>query len=171
MTNVMRNMRPNLPLLWRSCGNWKVTERARREEAQSLVELALVVPLFLLLLLGSAEFARFAWASVLTSNAARAGASFGSLSVITAGRTADIKAAAAADSVNLSGLVTTVSTPCKCSDGTPLPQDCSNSASLCPATVLNYVQVNTSVQLPWGIIRGLGPGFTVTGQSTMVIEQ
>ena len=140
----------------------------RREEAQSLVELALVVPLFLLLLLGSAEVARFAWTAVLTANAARAGAAYGSQSVVTAANVAVIKAVAANDGVNLTNLVTTPTTFCACSNGNVI-NDCVNTASSdfpAPATILNYVQVNTT-----STVSVFGKSFTATGQSIMVIEQ
>jgi hypothetical protein len=143
-----------------------------REEAQSVIELALMLPLFLFILVGSAEFARFAWASVLTSNAARAGATFGALSVINAQNQAQIQAVAALDGVNLTGLTTTRTLSCACSDGTAI-LDCSASASVCAATVLNYVQVNTtSTVTPLSRYGGLLPAsFTATGRAIMVIEQ
>jgi Flp pilus assembly protein TadG len=143
----------------------------RREDAQSLVELALVVPLFILLLVGSAEFARFAWAAVLTSSAARAGAAFGAQNPANAVNTAGIQAVAASDSVNLTGLTTTSSVSCVCSNGTSIPS-CSNSLTYCPApaTIINYVQVNTtSTVTPMGRYPGLPTSFTATGQSIMVI--
>lgn len=148
---------------------------ACREEAQSLIELALLVPLFIILLLGSAEFARFAWASILAANAARAGASYGSQSAVTAKDQAAIQSVASNDSLNLGGLVATPTISCACSDGTTLPQDCSNSVSLCksPATVFNYVTVTaTATVTPLMHYPGLsGQPFTATGRSTMVIEQ
>jgi Flp pilus assembly protein TadG len=178
MTNLMREIPLDLPPR-RRLGKYRADRSARHEEAQSLVELALLMPLFISILLGSAEFARFAWASVLTANAARAGAAFGAESLNNAGNTAGVQAAAAADSVNLTGLTTAPPTiSCGCSNGAAI-QRCTSSAlgaatalSDCPspATISNFVQVNTSMTLPWGFVRGVGPNFTVTGQSIMVIE-
>jgi hypothetical protein len=165
MTNAMRITRPNLLLLRKSRGNWKVTERVRREEAQSLVELSLLMPLFIILLFGSVEVARFAWAAVLTANAARAGAAFGSLSVVNAKNLAGIQLAATNDSPDLVGLTATRTLSCACSDGTPTP-DCTQSATVCKATVLNYVQVNTT-----STVSVFGKGFTATGQAIMAVEQ
>ena len=48
------------------------------------MELALVVPVFIALLLGAAEFARLAYAGIEVSNAARAGVAYGSQSSTTA---------------------------------------------------------------------------------------
>jgi Flp pilus assembly protein TadG len=141
---------------------------ARREDAQSLVELALVMPLFILLLVGSAEFARVAWAAVLTSNAARAGASFAAQNPGNSVNTAGIQAAAAADSVDLTGLTTAPPTvTCVCSNGNTIPAgQCSNALTYCatPATITNYVTVNTT-----STITVFGYSFTPTGQATMVV--
>ena len=52
----------------------------RRQSGQALIELAFVVPLLLLLLLGVIEVGRYAYISILVGNAAHAGASFGSQS-------------------------------------------------------------------------------------------
>lgn len=165
MTNLISEIEFDLPLQ-RPRGCWNARS-ARREEAQSLVELALLMPLFILLLLGSAEFARFAWAAVLTSNAARAGASWGAQDPANAGdATGGIEAAAAADSVNLTGLTTTPGLTCVCSNGN-LIQNCFNTAlSDCPApaTIIDYVHVNTT-----STISVFGHSFTATGQSIMVV--
>jgi Flp pilus assembly protein TadG len=145
-----------------------------REEAQSLVELALMMPLFILLLLGTTEFARFAWAAVLTASAARAGAQYGCQNAATAADTAGIQAYAASDSVNLTGLTTTSSVSCYCSTAASTQITCSTALGSCaaPATILAYVQVNTtSTVTPLGRYPGLPTSFTATGKSIMVVEQ
>src|SRR5579875_2136007 len=50
------------------------------EYGQGMVELALCLPLFLLLILGAAEIGSIAWDSIEINNAAHAGAQFASLS-------------------------------------------------------------------------------------------
>jgi Flp pilus assembly protein TadG len=167
MANLMTDISHNLSLPQRGA-HIKLRISARQEDAQSLVELALVVPLFILLLLGSAEFAQLAWATVLTSNAARAGASFAAYSPQNSVQTGLIQAAAAADSVNLTGLTTAppINT-CVCSDGTVIPAgQCGSALSYCapPAIITNYVTVNTT-----STISIFGQSFTATGSSTMVV--
>src|SRR4030095_9748075 len=49
----------------------------RLQIGQALVELALILPMVLLLLLGVIELGRYAYISVLVGNAARAGALYG----------------------------------------------------------------------------------------------
>jgi Flp pilus assembly protein TadG len=173
MTDLTTEISLNLSLRQSRHGNWKALGSKRREDAQSLVELALLMPLFILLLLGSTEFAQLAWAAVLTSNAARAGASFGAQSPANAGNTAAIQAAAAADSVNLTGLTTAPPTiSCVCSSGAPITR-CTASGTApatalsdcpSPATITNYLHVNTT-----STISIFGHSFTVTGQSVMVV--
>ena len=167
MASLMTDISRNLSLPQRAA-HMKLRISARQEDAQSLVELALVVPLFILLLVGSAEFARLAWVTILTSNAARAGASWGAQSPANAGdATGGIEAAAAADSVNLTGLTTAPPTiSCTCSSGAII-QSCFNTAlSDCPApaTIINYVHVNTT-----STISVFGHSFTATGESIMVV--
>ena len=102
---------------------------AYREEAQSLIELAVGASVHALVL-GSTEIARFAWASVLTSNAARAGAQYGAQNPITAIDIPGIKAHAASDSVNLTGLTTTPTLTCACSNGNAITNCISGAVSL-----------------------------------------
>ena len=148
MTNLTTKISLNLSLRQRRVGNWKAFGSARREDAQSLVELALVVPLFILLLVGSAELARVAWAAVLTSNAARAGAAWGAVNPANAGdATGGIEAAAAADGVNLTSLTTTPGLTCVCSSGNAIQRCITTGTALAtalsdcpsPATITNYV--------------------------------
>jgi hypothetical protein len=151
----------------------EAVENTRREEAQSLVELALLMPLFLIILLGSAEFARFAWAAVLTSNAARAGAAWGSVNPQNAtNATGGIQTAAAAESVNLPGLVATSSISCYCAYGkntnglcsNPDPQSFCVDATGAAIPLVDYITVNTT-----STVTVFGHQFTAKGQSTMVI--
>lgn len=112
------------------------------ERGQSLAEIAVILPLLLLLLLGIIEIGRYAALSVLVANAARAGVQYGAQNLATAGNTSGIQTAALNDGQNVSGLsVTSVNILCGCSGSTP--------GSTCPVTCtapsheLVYVQVNT----------------------------
>lgn len=169
---IKANSSPSLP--WHQSLNWRPKHIVPRDEAQSLTELALTMPLFILLLVGSAELARFAWASILTANAARAGAQYGAQNAVTAIDAAGIQSHAASDSVNLAGLVTTSGVSCYCSTAPSTSLQCSSALNSCaaPATILTYVQVNTtSTVTPLMHYPGLPNPFTATGQSIMEIEQ
>ena len=108
------------------------------ERGQSLVELALVLPILLLLMVGTIEIGRFAYYAILVSNAARAGAQYGAQSLTTSADTAGIQTAARND-----GLATLTVTPtqlCGCTatalGGCPAGGFCANP--------LVYVEVTTS---------------------------
>jgi Flp pilus assembly protein TadG len=108
------------------------------EHGQSLVELALVLPVLLMLLVGTIEIGRFAYYAILVSNAARAGAQYGAQSLTTSADTAGIRTAARND-----GLATLTVTPtqlCGCTatalGGCPAGGFCANP--------LVYVEVTTS---------------------------
>jgi Flp pilus assembly protein TadG len=71
--------------------------RTSNERGQSLVEVAFVVPVLLLLMVALIEIGRFAYYSVLVSNAAHAGAQYGAQSLITSGDDAGVTNAAQQD--------------------------------------------------------------------------
>lgn len=149
--------------------------RAFRDgSGQSLVELALTMPLFILILIGTVELARFAWATIEAANAARAGASYGAQSHITAADTAGIEAVALNDGVNLSGLTATATQSCACSTSPSSTITCSTALTACPspATIQVYVQVNTSATVtPLMNYPGLPKQFTAQGQAIMEVAQ
>jgi Flp pilus assembly protein TadG len=66
----------------------------RDEMGQAFVELAIVLPVAILLLVGAAEIGRLAFASIEVSNAARAGVAYGAQSHVTASDIAGIQTAA-----------------------------------------------------------------------------
>ncbi len=140
------------------------------EGGQALVELALVMPIFVLLLIGAAEFARLAYASIEVSNAARAGIQYGAQNRITAMDISGMAQAAANDGSNITSLQATASNFCVCSNGTSIT--CANAAANCTARILEYVQVNTSAVVnPLFYCPGLPKTFTLQGQATMRVEQ
>jgi Flp pilus assembly protein TadG len=103
---------------------------AAGEAGQALVETALIFPILLALLIGAAEFARVAYAAIEIANAARAGVQYGAQSGYTATDSTGIATAASKDAANVTGLVTTSSISCVCSDGTASTcanTDCANS--------------------------------------------
>lgn len=93
--------------------------RSHRSRAGStLLELALLAPFFGLLLLGAGDFARLFYVAIEVANAVHAGVLYG---IQTNGKTSDttgMKKAATDDAVNITGVTTTASRSCKCSDGT-----------------------------------------------------
>src|SRR5258707_8994965 len=99
--------------------NAKRTERtSKREQGQSLVEVALVLPLLLLLLIGIIEIGRFAFYGILVANAARAGAQYGAQNLATAWDNTGIQNAATNDGA-VPGITMNVTKTrtCRCGNG------------------------------------------------------
>ena len=142
---------------------------AGAESGSALVETAAVLPLLITLLLGAAELARVAYAAIEVANAARAGAQYGAQSGFTASDTTGISTAASADAANLTGLTTTSSYTCACSDGsasTCQPTDCANSQIEQTLTVNTQASVDPLVHLP-----GLPTQYTLKGQAVQKCVQ
>lgn len=129
---------------------------------QALIETALTVSLFVLLLWGVAEVGRLAFAAIEVANAASAGARYAAQAG-EAGDATGIVNAAANDAGNLTGLTTTSSYSCICSDGsssTCSNKDCSSSH------IEESVTVNTQVSFdPLFHLPGLPRTFTLKGQA------
>lgn len=143
----------------------------RNDTGQSLVELALMFPIFIILLVGAAEIGRVAYAAIEVSNAARAGASYGSLSRSRAIDLAGIQLMATKDAANLAGVTATASNFCACSTGGTIT--CSTALTTCPspARVIAYVQVNTTANFdPLFHLSGLPTTFVLKGQAIMRVE-
>src|SRR5437868_14236831 len=84
------------------------------DKGQAFVELALVLPIFILLLVGIAEVGRLAYASIEVSNAARAGVAYAAQSHTTAQDSANIQLAATQDAPDVSSLTATTRQSCAC---------------------------------------------------------
>jgi Flp pilus assembly protein TadG len=133
----------------------------------ALVELALVVPIFSSLLLGSAEFARLTYASIEVSNAARAGVAYGSQSSTTASDLAGMQTAATGDGTNVTGLSAAATEFWSCSNA-PSTQFTSPPTCTTGNRVLNYVQVKTTATVtPVIHVPGLPTSFTLHGLAIM----
>jgi Flp pilus assembly protein TadG len=136
----------------------------------AMVELALVVPIFTTLLVGAAEFARVAYASIEVSNAARAGVAYGSQSSSTASDLTGMQTAATNDGGNVSGLSATASQFWACSSST-VPYVQLSSPPTCTGTgnhLLNYVQVTTTATVnPLVHLPGLPATYTLRGLAIM----
>lgn len=150
----------------------------RDDAGQGLTELALTLPLFLLLILGMAEIANVAWSAIQVENAARAGAQFGSQSRAAAADTTDIANAAKNDAPSLAaiaspnGLAVTSSQSCQCIDastGATAGTGCT-TVTQCPSpnVIMDYVQVNTTVTVaPFMRYPHLPATYTLKGQAIL----
>jgi Flp pilus assembly protein TadG len=93
----------------------------RSPSGQSLLEVALLLPMLLALLLGVIEMGRYAYISILVGGAARAGASYGAQNLVQSVDTAGIQTAADNDfqsnGQSTASLTVVSSTSCGCDSG------------------------------------------------------
>jgi Flp pilus assembly protein TadG len=142
------------------------------ESGQSLVELALVLPILLLLLVGTIEIGRFAYYSILVANAARAGAQYGAQGLLTAADNAGMLTAAQNDGQNVTGLTVSAIQQCGCT-GAGLSGTCPVAP---PCTLPNhslvYVEVTaTGIFTSLFNYPGIPPSITLTSTEKMRVAQ
>jgi Flp pilus assembly protein TadG len=111
------------------------------QKGNAFVELALALPLTMLVLFGVMDFARAFSFAEMVAGAARAGVQFGYRSAGAAADTTGIESAARAEANNLTGLNVSSSTFCTCSAG-GLQISCGSTCS--GARPMRYVQVDTN---------------------------
>jgi Flp pilus assembly protein TadG len=90
-------MAPNSPVKKVQTASQAVRTARCRESGQTLLEIALVLPVLLFLTLGIVELGRYAYVSILVGNAARAGTAYGTQSLPQSVDTAGIQTAARND--------------------------------------------------------------------------
>lgn len=141
----------------------------RCEAGVAAVEFALVAPVLMLLLLGLIEVGRYAYYSILVSNAARAGVSYGAANLVMAKDNTGMQQAALNDGGNVAGLTATASHYCQCADGSAsscLETDCTTSHRIA------YVQVQTTGRFSSLLHFPLLPNtFNVSSTAVMRVEQ
>jgi Flp pilus assembly protein TadG len=157
----------------------------RDDIGQAFVELALVLPIFILLVLGGAEVGRLAYADIEVSNAARAGVAYAMQSNTFASDGAGIRNAAKQDAPNIPSLIVDNNGPptltCYCETaGIATAKDCaiintgSTGAGACPSPsiIAEYVQVNTSASINTAFhFLGIPNPLTLQGQAIMRVER
>jgi Flp pilus assembly protein TadG len=141
----------------------------KSDSGQAMVELAILLPVATMLLLGIAEIGRLANASIVVSHAARAGVQYAAQNRVTASSNTQIIQAAKADAPAFPNLTVTPSHYCTCADGTSStcqPTDCSGSR------IIEYVKVDTQTQLPsmFGYYK-FPKSYTVKGEKIMRVSQ
>jgi Flp pilus assembly protein TadG len=107
----------------------------RQDRGGALVELAVALPLLVVILAGTVDFARVFYASVSLTNAARAGAQWGASKTSRSDQFATIESTAEA-ATSLPGVTASATRLCMCAtdSGTfsatsPTPNDCSATCS------------------------------------------
>jgi TadE-like protein len=119
---------------------------AAAEKGSALAELAIVLPMLCLLLVGLIEVGRLGYYSILVGNAARAGVQYGAQNVDTARDRAGMQSSALNDGQNIPGLKAQPSYSCTCADGTAA--DCLQAAPCPNSHRIMYVQVAATGAFP-----------------------
>lgn len=151
----------------------KTRRLSQRENGSALIELALILPLILLLFMGAVDLGRAFYYSNAVAKAAESGALYGSQNPTdTSGMvlTSDNAMQAAFNSAqDMSGVNATASYGCECSNGSGLSASCT-SAPACTSNQVYYVTVTANATyktlLPWpGIPSSYNLSSTVTMRS------
>lgn len=146
------------------------------ESGQALLELALVLPFLILLLIGALEFGIISYAAIEVSNAAEAGALYGSQNRANAANTAGMILTAQNDASNLVTVTANATTSCSCQSTTgtytpATPGTCSPPPSCAsPSQVVEWVTVTTSSTIDPAFhypTAGIPTTITLHGQATM----
>lgn len=117
-------------------------------EGASFVELALVLPLFLLMLIPVVDLGRGFYAAIEVASAAHAGAMYG---VANPNDAVGMVTAAKAGASNLSSVDATATYGCECSDGSSPVASCTST----PSCTYNYVTyVDVTVTSPYRTVFG-----------------
>jgi Flp pilus assembly protein TadG len=137
---------------------------------QSVVEMALAMPLLLLLIVGACDLARAFFQTIQLYNAARAGVQYGAQSITAAADSASISAAASADVSSLSGMSVSVS-QCTCLSGSNVSA-CGATSAYCSAnSESTWVEVDTSAPFTTLIpYPGFPRAFTLSGKAVMQVS-
>jgi Flp pilus assembly protein TadG len=131
----------------------------------ALVELALVVPLLLILLAGILNYALLLRTGSCVAVAARSGAQYGSRSVASSADAAGIRTAAVSAAPDAAGITVSSSQSCRCGDGSAV--SCSGSCG--SGAVRVYVQVTASASRA-AIFSYSGLGFSGNTSSTATMR-
>jgi Flp pilus assembly protein TadG len=143
------------------------------DSGTSLIEMALLLPILFLLLMGTVDFGRAYYLEIEVSRAAHTGALYGSQNPTDL---AGMQSAATVDAADVSGLAVASAYGYECSDGTQRSASCSSTscattpvAPTCSGSnAVYYIQVNTSVtysaMFPY---PGVPTPVVLRGQATM----
>lgn len=144
----------------------------RRQSGQALVEIAVTMPILLILLMGGAELARLAYASIEVTNAAKAAAQYGDQNSAYASTDSNgMLIAAQQDARNLSGLKLNTSLAYQCSNAPGTLITVTNTS--CTGYQIEQILTVTATSSfdPLIHLPGLPNTYTLTSTATqMVLE-
>jgi Flp pilus assembly protein TadG len=153
------------------------------DKGQAFVELALILPVFILLLVGAAEVGRLAYAAIEVNNAARAGVAYAAQSHTTASdtlSTGGIVLAATSEAPQVTSMTATATLSCSCESSAGVitanpscsPTDTNTTKCPSPSRIVEFVQVNTTAPVNTVFhFPGIPSSVTLQGNATMRVVQ
>ncbi len=141
---------------------------ATSDSGQAVLEIAFILPVALMFLVGIAEIGRYANACIVVGHAARAGVQYAAQNRVTASSNTNIIQAAQADAPEFSNMTVTPSYYCTCADGsssTCQPTDCQGSR------IIEYSKVDTEVDMQSLFdYPGFPKAYVVKGEAIMRVS-
>lgn len=107
-------------------------------EGASFVELALILPIFLLVFVPAVDIGRAIYVSIEVASAAQAGAAYG---VQNPTDVSGMQSASKSGASNISGVTATATYGCECSDGSSASASCGTVPTSCTYNYVNYVDI------------------------------
>ena|SRR5690242_10673897 len=117
--------------------------RGSAAHGQSMVELAMALPLLLLLLLAAVEMGRIYYAYLTADDAARAGVEYGAQNLATASDLSGMQNTALNNAKDVQGMSASASQWCECGNGSRMA---CGDAMCASGTESVYVEVDTQMQ-------------------------
>ena len=112
------------------------------ERGAAIVEFALILPVLMLLLMGTIDFSRVMYTAMALTNAARAGVQYGSQSLGASGDLSGMQTAALnAASPDIGAVTATATRTCGCNGATPTVAACTQ---VCAGTLRVFCSVTTA---------------------------
>jgi Flp pilus assembly protein TadG len=130
------------------------------DAGSALVELAVSLPLLVLVMVGVTDFARVFYTGMELTNAARAGAQYGSYNPAQSGDIAGMQTTATS-SVNLTGVTATASRSCQCATGAGT-FSAATCTTTCPSGQHLVVTVTVTASKTFTTVVGSFPGIPHT---------
>jgi Flp pilus assembly protein TadG len=130
--------------LWEGT-SFRASEGLKSESGSSLIEMALILPVLFLLLIGVVDFGRAYYLAIEVSQAAHTAALYGSQNP---NDIAGMQNAAVADAPDVPSFTTssvTATSGCECSDGSSPVANCATNPNCGGMITVGYVQVTTTV--------------------------
>ncbi len=147
-----------------------MTKASHGQRGVALVEIAIILPLLLLLAIGAIEIGRYANYANIAANAAHAGVQYGAQSLSAASDDTGMTNAAKVDWGSATGFSASPSHFCKCSDGSA--STCLSTDCPLPLHRILWVQVivtgslNSLLAYP-----GLPRTFSISRTAVMTVDQ